>query len=100
MDESIQKIRNLFKTINKLTIVKKVLLALAVFIFLAFSFWIYITTQVAQYYDVNKNTVDEFLTFMSQEDYLHAYALFANKYKKEEDFENFKKIFSSVKLLL
>jgi len=91
MNEWGQEIKRLFKKIKTLSKIKKTLLILVIVIVLAGCFWTYTIMQLAQYYDTNKQTIDDSLTFSSQENYKQAYGLFADKYKKEENFETFKK---------
>lgn len=84
--------------IQKLSLVKKILLAFGSLILLALSSWLYIYLQLWQVYDVNRNTVENILTNLAQENYKEAYALFADEYKKEENFDTFKQNVSSIKV--
>jgi hypothetical protein len=53
--------------------------------------------ELARYREANKKTVDALLTHLSREEYERAYSLFAETYKKEEDYETFKKTVSPFK---
>lgn len=79
-----------FNNIKRLLISKKILLILGVLIIFAICIFVVNYIQLWMVYDVNRKTVDTFLVHLSSSDYKKAYAIFANKYKNEEDFDTFK----------
>jgi hypothetical protein len=85
------------KAIKKLSIVKKVNIALLSIVIVGSGILWYNDISLAPFHEGNKRTVDYFLTNMSNEDYQRAYSMFSDKYKGEEDFETFEKNASGFK---
>lgn len=80
-----------FKKIAKSSRFKKVLIILSLTIVLVFGVWAYIVWTTSKEIPWIERDINAFLVLMSNEDYEKAYEMFSNKYKKEENFETFRK---------
>lgn len=76
--------------INNLPFFKKIILTISLLIMVVLSSWVYINIELLIIYDSNRATVENVLNNLSKEDYKNAYAQFAEKYKAQNNFANFK----------